>query len=953
MAVSSSISDKLIGEMLTRYKTESANISKGDNVELEIRFKDVSKDMFEQLYQAINGNPEFGNGVLECSINTISENVYERSIGGKVDETRYIRKMVFTKGIKTEDSYNQKSRLMKPVYVNDYIKYSVGLSKEAHSKPFSTTTNALVRFKIRASFDYIGKPPHPAKWRIDLTAVKQGLLSDIGPKINDIKNDLFRPALSVDTFLREVNFDQITEYEVEIEHVDKATKSLTLEDLTIVKKIYSLVNPEYLSEIAYQEEIFKVAEYVVNNPNILPLFRNRYRLKQLSNQAESLTKNTYYSNIFPPHGYFLTEKADGVRCVVSINGPRCRLLTSAGLIEIINSKITDKSNEEVTIADCEMIVKDKKDPSKFDLYLFDCMVIRDENISGQGFASRVKYLDEAAKLIHSYVSEAGHTAKAKNFIRLDEKNLEGGFREVYEDEYPYDIDGMILTEPDEPYYTTRNYKWKPYEHMTIDFLAIKCPSKMLGIKPYEVRKGQELYLLFVGINHNMREKLGIGLLPNYKHFFPEVVGNRDEMAAYYPIQFSPSSNPLAYIYYHDSGAADIDRKIVELRRTKDNSAWEYVRVREDRKLEKNYFGNDFKVAELTYMNYIDPFELEDLWRPSSSYFTKTASDIHAAPNKYKRFVISLLLKDNISGSKWIIDEAAGRGADLHRYQEIGVENALFMDIDSTAIAELIRRKFEYFAIKKRHVRNWYAKRAGDGESSVVDDPTKKVTVVTSYDRVNDVQYDKLIVKDTHALTIHTLVADLKDPADKLIASTAQFGLNPGLVDGIVCNFALHYMCDTIEHIRNVLRFNSQMLKIGGLFIFTVMDGAKVFELLKGLKNGETWKVLQDNVPKYAITKKYNSDKLSAAGQTISVLMPFSDEMYDEPLCNLDTVITEAKKLGFELELNDSFDTYMDRFEKADRTLFDKLTDSDKEYIGLYSFVSLRKVRGPKVGGRRI
>jgi hypothetical protein len=143
-----------------------------------------------------------------------------------------------------------------------------------------------------------------------------------------------------------------------------------------------------------------------------------------------------------------------------------------------------------------------------------------------------------------------------------------------------------------------------------------------------------------------------------------------------------------------------------------------------------------------------------------------------------------------------------------------------------------------------------------------------------------------------------------------------------------------------------------MLKVGGKFIFTVMDGKKIFELLKDIKNGETWKVDQDGVPKYAITKKYNGDKFSAAGQTISVLLPFVDEMVDEPLCNVDVVIAEAQKLGFEVELNDSFASYMDKFQKADRTLHDKLTEDDKHYIGLFKYVSLCKMKEPKVGGRR-
>jgi hypothetical protein len=428
----------------------------------------------------------------------------------------------------------------------------------------------------------------------------------------------------------------------------------------------------------------------------------------------------------------------------------------------------------------------------------------------------------------------------------------------------------------------------------------------------------------------------MGFIPQYRHLFPDAAG------AYFPIQFSPSANPLAYLYYHDTKKhGEIDRQIIELARTEDNTEWIFHHVRTDRKLEKNYFGNDFRIAELTFLNYIDPFNFEELWQPSGSYFTKQASDIYSASNKFKRYVISTLLKDNLSMAKWVIDEAAGRGGDLHRYQEIGVENALFIDVDPTAIAELVRRKFAFSAVKKRHVRKWFTdERKKQGG---VDRP-QETRVVTQYDRIHDTEYEKLIVKDVKSLTVHTLVADLKSPAKDLIASTFQFGLNTGLCDGIVCNFALHYMCDTIEHLRNLLIFNAKMLKVDGVFIFTVMDGKKVFDLLKNLSRGQQWESRENGVLKYAIKKDFAGDKLASSGQMISVLLPFSDEMYQEPLCNIDTVISEAHKLGFEVELNSSMNTYIDKFAKIDRALYDRLTAEDKEYIGLHSYVSLRKIR---------
>jgi hypothetical protein len=319
-----------------------------------------------------------------------------------------------------------------------------------------------------------------------------------------------------------------------------------------------------------------------------------------------------------------------------------------------------------------------------------------------------------------------------------------------------------------------------------------------------------------------------------------------------------------------------------------------------------------------------------LWTPPSSYFTKTADDIYVAANKFKRFVISLLLKENLSGSKWIIDAAAGRGADLHRYQEIGVENALFIDVDATAITELIRRKYSFMQAKKRHVRSWIG--ADDSQMRVVTHRT-----------LTDIEYDKLLVKEGKNLTVHTLVVDLKNPAPELIECTRPFGINSGSVEGIVCNFAIHYLCDTAANITNFLQFVSQMLKSGGVFIFTTMDGARVYEELKALRGGESWEVIESDVTKYAIRKEYEGALLKY-GQNIAVKLPFSNEMYVEPLCNIDYVIGLGRKYGLELEQNSPMDTYMEKFKKADRGLYDRLTDGDRRYIAMHSYVTLRKVK---------
>ncbi len=881
-------------DILQKYNAKT-DLQPGETMELEIRFKNVTKDVFGDFYAALS--KEFGPGQLECSVNFISNNIYEKRQGGRTDETQYIRKVVFDGTTPMSDTYHSKLRVGKPVVVDDHMKYIISLAKEATISKFSTATNAIVRFKLRMSFNSPG-------WRFDLTGVRSGTMSSLGNRLAAIKQELFG-NINSGNFMQAV----VDTYEIEIE---RTSNTILLADLDIIRKTYLMVNPQYTSEIAYRNEIQNIAKYLFDPEYAKQFSRPEYRLKQLGNQVIALSKTLYYSDkdnkIYPPVGYYGTVKMNGQRVMISINGNRCRIVKSYSIDEFISGEFVAGP---VTIVDAEEVTVD----SVITYYVFEVLVLDDQNISQMGIGVRIDRIPAAIDIISPKMIP-GRKVATKKQVLLGE-NLESDFKEIEAEAANMPNDGIIISEPGKPYRETRNYKWKPYEHTTVDFLAIKCPQSLLGIKPYVVVEGKTLYLLFVGINQKLREKLGLSFIPQYKKMFPQTDPN------YYPIQFSPSANPLAYLYYHTGD--DIDHKIVELSRTEDNSDWIFNRIRTDRKAESDYYGNDFRVAELTYSNYIDPFNFEDLWKQPASYFTKTASTMYEAGNEFKRFVISNILANNLSNSKWIIDEAAGRGGDLHRYRNINIENALFIDVDPTAIAELIRRKFTFF-----HGR--YESAAG------------RSVVVAGYDRVHGVEYDRLVTRKANSLTIHTLVADLKTPYRDLIASTFQYGVTPGQVDGIVCNFAIHYMCDTIEHLRNLLIFNSRMLKIGGLFIFTVMDGKAVFELLRPLARGQQWESRSDGVLKYAIKKNYSGEKLSHSGQLISVLLPFSDEMYDEPLCNIEAVISEAAKIGFDVELNSSMITYAAKFATARPVSAAKLTQEDRDYIALHRFCSLRKTR---------
>jgi hypothetical protein len=893
---------------ITVYNNKYADVATS-NIEFELKFKDIDVRMFSKIGEKLHADVA---PVLECTINIIANNIYER--GKTSNDTSYIRTMTFTKDVKTRDIYSTKTRLMRPIHINEFPKYSVGIAEETPIKSFGVPPTALIRIKLRNSYII-------DKWRIDLTAVKQMNMSDVKDQLLEIKKRIILPTLTAENFFTTIPHEEISQYEIEAEWIgDKLIREDVDSIVLKLKDLFATSTSNDNSE--YHSSIYEVAKLIIDNKHIINKFKTEFGLKRLLNQVVALSKNTY-REIYPPIGYYLTDKADGTRACAYV---------ANGMLTIISSDIrkfafgtdsstdsstggsTDGSTASTIICDCELL-NDK-------LLVFDCMWF-EKSLCDLDYATRFTYIDAAVKIINTIMPCA-----RKNIIIVSD-NLKESFDAIYRAPRDYTIDGLILTEPGKNYKSTRNYKWKPIENNTIDFLAVRCPQSLLGKAPYIDAPGKQLYLLFVGIDHTMRTKLNLTLIQDYRKLF-------DPPGEYYPVQFSPSIDKYAYLYQHSG--EDINYKVIELcKQTKDKKStigeWSFVRVRTDRSNEKNYFGNDFKIAELTYMNYIDVFTYNDLIIPSGGYFAYTSSDTYMAANRYKRFVISLLIKNNLSGVKWVIDLAAGRGGDLHRYQEVGVGDTLFIDVDSSAIVELIRRKFDMFNIKRRRMQQW-------GTSTVTE----------------------------HAMTVHTLVRDLRDNYKDIIADTSRVVL-PNTVNGIVCNFAIHYFCDTTQNIRNLLTYVSKMLTVGGVFIFTTLDGRRVFNKLSKIPKDGQYELSDQSASavngssdntnneleiadyihggadaKYIIKKMYTADKLAPVGQKIGVRLPFADELREEPLANIDMIISECGTLGMEVELNEPFDIYLKQFENADKDLYSRLTGSDIEYISLHQFVSVRKIK---------
>jgi SAM-dependent methyltransferase len=220
-----------------------------------------------------------------------------------------------------------------------------------------------------------------------------------------------------------------------------------------------------------------------------------------------------------------------------------------------------------------------------------------------------------------------------------------------------------------------------------------------------------------------------------------------------------------------------------------------------------------------------------------------------------------------------------------------INNALFIDIDAQALAELVSRKHDMQrGIKKLNTR------------------------------------------------IFTKLINLTDDFSKTLASLKKINISINSIDVIMCNFAIHYLIGTPDNIRNLINLIKSLLKPGGHFFFTAFDGEKVFYLLK---DKDAWDVREGEVLKYSIVKKYKSAALEPVGQQIDVLLPFSQgKYYTEYLVNYAHLLSEFVAGGFIVEKQGSFGSFLPAFK--DSNMYDKITKDDAEFLSLYHYAIIKK-----------
>ncbi|MGL5935147.1 MAG: hypothetical protein ACRCZI_05945, partial [Cetobacterium sp.] len=831
-------------KLLADYRLNKPRFLKNNSMEIDT-LKQLFK-YFQNVSEEVN-NVQTMNFIKSVKDNTTKNNLKK--------EYSLIKELVFINGIqdKNKKRFYKKQKLHSPMFIaNNSYDFKISLNQESDCDQINDYDLIRIKQRFRFTID---------NWFIDFTFIKT-TNSKITDELKNYRDKMFVDINENSIFDSRVDIWEYAEViEIEMEYNNNVLKLSDLKFIIDSVTKFSVNEDSIKSDDVSKHNILeKLYAIISKKQNKIQQKNHKNTLKKILPNAVEINKAQYFKDILPViNEFYITEKADGIRTIFIINDHIAYYNTSYTLIGS-NADIQLKE----TIFECEFI--------NDTFYIFDVIKYDGENVAMKIFTERYKILLEFEKLINEYVDKINSQFKnlrVKKSYELTTETYSDIIRNMYNNpSSDYNVDGLIFTSKNSSYIDTKFYKWKDVKNMTIDFYVKKCPQRMLGLSPYVLKPGHDLYLLFSGIQIKEYRQFNMKKLQSYKEMFPTLA-----LMQYFPIQFSPSDNQYAFLYWHPKNTtnntrikqdSNLDGKIAELRY---DNGWKFVRERHDRYhdiTKKNYYGNHFRVAELIWRNYSNPLTIDLLCSSIEEvshefYFKVSNSSLHLAARHYNNIVKERILHslDSSSNSN-VIDLGGGKGQDLLKYSSMkSVSTVLFIDNNENNLCEIIHRKHD--------------KLFNNGKYSSLKILIQNINLNDNYSS----NYEQIT-------SVHCDIHKMK----------TKF---------VVCNFAVHYFVKNVTTMSNFVNLVNLLMPVDSYFIVTYMDGEKVYDLLKNSIKSNA-KFYGDG-EKYMIKPKdlntFNKSKRFIGGEEIELLLPFSNnDLFSEYLVNsnLLTRVLKQKKI---------------------------------------------------------
>jgi len=667
--------------------------------------------------------------------------------------------------------------------------------------------------------------------------------------------------------------------------------------------------------------------------------------------------------------YAVTEKADGERYQLLITRNRGYLINSKQHV-IDTGNTFDELNGE-WLLDGEYITRDKDNKSiqlfmAFDVYwnggetpqpihTYPFLEYNQPVLSDSDMTNISRYLT-----LLRFQTETYSARKSENAITIDVKEYEVGF--MNEDRLPinqldndqlleiFESSKRILLKSEEGHYSYRidgliyiplklsvgssiegspmkniggewkyNYKWKPPEENTIDFLVKTVKQSINGslidqtTPMSELQEGGQKKIseykqlgLYVGYDKSQDTTIDycMGVLDGYKMNL-----TNDKVILFSPEGVTNPVNQTNIIL--DGGrmlCSNFDRDeirdgdIVEMRYNGngEDSLWTPLRVRRD-KLKPQFFITSYKIWN-TIQNPITPEMIQGGLKHKFLTGTQSIKGEYYVSDKGQLSEMESLRKfhnmikkkliigiSSLKKNPKILDLSCGRGGDIQKVLHKDIKPSFILGIDiSGNVSEACKRFYE----EKTKVKGVFIR--GDTSQNIRSGKCVTIPDITDKERIHSETMIKIMYgKDTD--TIPEQYGSIIPKYENIVKDG---------FDVISSQFSIHYYFKDQKTLNGFIQNINENVSSGGYFIGTCYDGMKVFDL------EETILEMKDSVGNllYRIEKKYSlsdftfneSDQETMLGNEIDVYMESIGQSITEYLVNFDYLTHIMKENGFKL-----------------------------------------------------
>ena len=675
--------------------------------------------------------------------------------------------------------------------------------------------------------------------------------------------------------------------------------------------------------------------------------------------------------------YAVTEKADGDRYQMFIYNKQAYLLNSKQ--NVIDTGIRFNDVEGEWLFDGEYITKDKENKPiqlymVFDVYY--CGKLRDERPDFAKKNTREKFPDNKLRPLHSYPFNADsplkidrHTIMNDFFmtmfynvtskegsIEINVKEYDYGFNwGEYPDKYKmteeqnmkiFEASQRILQKSEDGYYPYRidgliyiplrlsvngsikgvskkningqwdyNYKWKPPEENTIDFM-IKVETDLVKSKVRD-----KVY------EYSMTEESGNRVIGEYKHInlYVGYDSKKDTTLDYCMMTLEDKKPEKKEIIQFDGSdlynktniplmngrmlCSNFDRDeikdgdIVEMRFNSDaenGMYWEPIRLRSDK-----IRPQDFMVAKNVWDTIQYPVTtdmvkggykekvLREKVMDASKYYVNNEQDdlpdlipLRNFHNYIKTHLIGGICSSFSGKPITYLDLSCGRGGDIPKYvnRDNNISFLLGLDIASN--------------VSEACMRLYHTKNRPSGVILQAD--TSKNIMNGECSDIEDIEQQSKEHTDIMLSILYNRTNNVPQKYTNIFKKFKNKATNG--FDIVSSQFSMHYYFKSPETFSGFLQNLNDNVSSGGYFIGTCYDGKRIFDLPDDVTQYED---SQGNLV-YRIEKKYTIDNFDEEenmfGQQIDVYMDSIGKTIPEYLVNFDYFTRIMSENGFEIAI---------------------------------------------------